>query len=84
MTNETERAEQVIVQLQSAQAQMDEHSKKIQEKTSQIHTVTLEAQGLKQELQTSTASSAAVSDQLREEVSELRNNLADEKERGEI
>ncbi|GAA6235615.1 kinesin-like protein KIF20B [Lates japonicus] len=83
VTSETERAEQVIVQLQSAQAQMDEHSKKIQEKTSQIHTLTLEAQGLKQELQTSTASSAGVSDQLRE-VSELRNNLADEKERGEI
>ncbi|XP_039995193.1 kinesin-like protein KIF20B isoform X2 [Xiphias gladius] len=83
VTSETERAEQTIVQLQSAQAQLDEHSKEIREKTSQIHTLTLETQGLKQELQTSAASSGVVNDQLREEVSKLTKNLADEKEKSE-
>ncbi|XP_074503155.1 kinesin-like protein KIF20B isoform X2 [Sebastes fasciatus] len=84
VTSKKEGAEQVSVQLQTAQAQLDEHSKEIQEKTSQIHTLTQEVQSLKQELQTSAASSdGAVDDQLREEVSELRKNLANEKEKNE-
>ncbi|XP_026165629.1 kinesin-like protein KIF20B [Mastacembelus armatus] len=84
VTKETERAEQAFVQLQSVQAQLDQQSKETQEKTSQIHSLMQEVQGLKQELQTSAASSAGLSDQLREELSELRKNLADEKEKSEI
>ncbi|XP_040906538.1 kinesin-like protein KIF20B [Toxotes jaculatrix] len=83
VTIETARAEQALVQLQSAQAQLGEHAKEIQEKTSQIHTLTLETQGLKQELQAPAASSGCVTDQPREEVSEFRENLADEKEESE-
>ncbi|XP_041803723.1 kinesin-like protein KIF20B [Chelmon rostratus] len=82
VTTETERAEQAFVQLQTAQAQLDEHSKEILEKTSQIHSLTHEVQSLKQEVQTSAASSGE-SNQLREEVSELRKNLAEEKEKNE-
>uniref|UniRef100_A0A3B4TKT5 Kinesin family member 20Ba n=1 Tax=Seriola dumerili TaxID=41447 RepID=A0A3B4TKT5_SERDU len=83
VTSETERAERALVQLQSARKHLDEHSKQIQEKTSQIHTLTLEAQGLTQELQTTAASSDGVNAQLRDEASELRKNLADEKEKSE-
>ncbi|XP_044070074.1 kinesin-like protein KIF20B isoform X2 [Siniperca chuatsi] len=83
VTSKTERAEQALVQLQTAQAQLDEHSKEIQEKTSQIHTLTQEVQSLKQELQTSAVSSGGVNDQLREEVSELRKNVTEEKEKNE-
>uniref|UniRef100_A0A8C4GGY7 Kinesin-like protein KIF20B n=2 Tax=Dicentrarchus labrax TaxID=13489 RepID=A0A8C4GGY7_DICLA len=83
VTTETERAEQVLVQLQTAQAQLDEYSKVIQDKTSQIHTLTHEVQSLKQEVHTSAASSDGVNGQLREEVSALRKNLAEEKEKTE-
>ncbi|XP_056251669.1 kinesin-like protein KIF20B [Seriola aureovittata] len=83
VTSETERAERALVQLQSARKHLDDHSKQIQEKTSQIHTLTQEAEGLTQELQTTAASSDGVSARLRDEVSELRKNLADEKEKSE-
>ncbi|XP_070772238.1 kinesin-like protein KIF20B [Enoplosus armatus] len=83
VTSKTERAEQVLLQLQTAQAPLDEHSKEIQEKTSQIHNLTQEVQSLKRELQTSAASSGGVDDQLREEVSELRKNVTEEKEKNE-
>ncbi|XP_042288675.1 kinesin-like protein KIF20B isoform X1 [Thunnus maccoyii] len=79
VTSETERAEQALVQLQAAQTQLDEHGKEIQEKTSQIHRLTQEVQGLKEELRTTAASSAGVDEQLREEVSDLKKNLAEEK-----
>ncbi|XP_026212044.1 kinesin-like protein KIF20B isoform X2 [Anabas testudineus] len=79
VTSEKERADQALVQLQSAQAQLDSHSKEIQEKTTEINKLMREAQGLKQELQTCGGSS----DQLREKLSELRKNLADEKEKCE-
>ncbi|XP_035028619.2 kinesin-like protein KIF20B isoform X2 [Hippoglossus stenolepis] len=69
VTSERERADQALVQL-------DEHSKQLQVKTSQIHVLTLE-------LQTSTASPGSVGDRLRDEVSVLRKNLADEKEKNE-
>ncbi|KAK9541299.1 hypothetical protein VZT92_001355 [Zoarces viviparus] len=83
VTGKTESAEQVLTQLQTAQAQLDEHSKEILEKTSHNHTLMQEVQSLKQELQTSASSSDVVHDQLREEVSELRKNLAEEKETNE-
>ncbi|XP_069394674.1 kinesin-like protein KIF20B isoform X2 [Paralichthys olivaceus] len=76
VTSERERAEQVLVQL-------DEHSKQLQVKTSQIHVLTLEAQNLKLELEASTSSSGSIGDQLRDEASVLRKNLADEKEKHE-
>ncbi|KAM9345101.1 kinesin-like protein KIF20B [Symphorus nematophorus] len=79
---EAERAEQALVQLQTARAQLDEHSKEIQEKASLIHTLTQEVQSLKQEVQTA-ASFNGLIDQLRQEVSELRKNLAEEKEENE-
>ncbi|XP_042358648.1 kinesin-like protein KIF20B isoform X2 [Plectropomus leopardus] len=82
VTSKTERAEQMLLQLQTSQTQLDGHSKEIQEKTSQIETLTQEIQSLKQELQTS-ASSDGVSDQLREEVSELQKNLSEEKDKNE-
>ena len=72
VTSERERADQALVQL-------EEHSKQLQVKTSQI--LMLEAQTL--ELQTSTASPGSAGDRLRDEVSELRKNLADEKEKNE-
>ncbi|XP_029306118.1 kinesin-like protein KIF20B [Cottoperca gobio] len=80
VTSQTERAEQVLFHLQAAQEQQDQHGEEIQDKTSQIHTLTQELQSLKQQLQTSAASDG-VHDQLREEVSELRKNLAEEKEK---
>ncbi|XP_067466947.1 kinesin-like protein KIF20B isoform X2 [Thunnus thynnus] len=83
VTSETERAEQALVQLQAAQTQLDEHGKEIQEKTSQIHTLTQEVQGLKEELGTTAASSAGVDEQLREEVSDLKKNLAEEKDKND-
>ncbi|XP_076600042.1 kinesin-like protein KIF20B [Chaetodon auriga] len=83
VTAETEEAEQAFVQLKAAQAQLDEQSKKILEKTSQIHALTSEVQSLKQEVQTSAASSGGDSDRLRDEVSELRKSLAEEKEKNE-
>ncbi|XP_045921132.1 kinesin-like protein KIF20B isoform X2 [Micropterus dolomieu] len=83
VTSETERAEQALVRLQTAQAQLDERSKEIQEKTSHILALTQEVQSLKRELQTSAVSSGCVNDQLREEVSELRKNVTEEKEKNE-
>ncbi|XP_029377077.1 kinesin-like protein KIF20B isoform X2 [Echeneis naucrates] len=50
---ETERAEQALVQLQTVQLQLDEHLKVTEEKTSQIQTLVLEAQSLKQLQKTS-------------------------------
>ncbi|XP_039640640.1 kinesin-like protein KIF20B [Perca fluviatilis] len=83
VSSKTERAEEVLRQLQTAQAQLGDRSKELQEKTSQIHTLTQEVQSLKRELQTSAASSDGVRDQLGEEVSELRKNLAVEEEKSE-
>ncbi|XP_068424378.1 kinesin-like protein KIF20B isoform X2 [Clinocottus analis] len=83
MTSKTKRADQVLVQLQTAQARLDKHTEEILEKTSRIHTLTQEVQSLKQELQTSATSSDGVHDQLREEVSALRKSLAEEKEKNE-
>ncbi|XP_037322202.2 kinesin-like protein KIF20B isoform X2 [Pungitius pungitius] len=83
VTSHTERAEQVLIQLQTAQAQLDKRSIEVLEKTSQIHTLIQEVQSLKQELQTTAASSDGVNDQLMEEVSLLRINLAEEKEKNE-
>ncbi|XP_035802508.2 kinesin-like protein KIF20B isoform X2 [Amphiprion ocellaris] len=83
VTIETEKAAQASVQLQTVQAQLDDHSKEIQEKSSQIHTLTEEVQRLKQELQTSTESSDGINNQLREEASELRKALTEEKEKND-
>ncbi|XP_031733804.1 kinesin-like protein KIF20B [Anarrhichthys ocellatus] len=83
VTGKTESVEQVLTQLQTAQAQLDKHSKEILEKTSHVHTLMQEVQSLKQELQTSASSSDVVHDQLREEVSEIRKNLTEEKETNE-
>ncbi|XP_068575575.1 kinesin-like protein KIF20B [Cebidichthys violaceus] len=83
VTSKTESAEQVLIQLQTAQAQLDKHSTEILEKTSHIHTLMQDVQTLKQELQTSATSSDGGVDQLREEVSELRKNLAEQKETNE-
>ncbi|TDH01613.1 hypothetical protein EPR50_G00182040 [Perca flavescens] len=83
VSSKTERAEEVLVQLQTAQAQLGDRSKELQEKTSQIHTLTQEVQSLKWELQTSAASSDGVRDQLGEELSPLRKNLAVEEEKSE-
>ncbi|KAM9847987.1 kinesin-like protein KIF20B [Aulostomus maculatus] len=82
VTSETRRAEQASAQLQAAQLQVNEYSKEILEKNSKLHKVTQEIQGLKQELETTAASASAI-DQLREEVSELSNNLTKEKEKNE-
>ncbi|XP_054456474.1 kinesin-like protein KIF20B isoform X2 [Anoplopoma fimbria] len=83
VTSKTKRAEQVLVQLQTAQTHLDKHSQEILEKTSQINTLTQEVQSLKQDLQTSATSSEEVDDQLRAEVLELRKNLAEEKEKNQ-
>ncbi|KAI3363512.1 hypothetical protein L3Q82_012110, partial [Scortum barcoo] len=64
------------------EAQADEHSKEIQEKASQNDALIQEVQRLKEEQQSSAAASG-VSDELREEVSELRKTLAEEKEKNE-
>ncbi|KAK2824670.1 hypothetical protein Q5P01_021845 [Channa striata] len=81
VTSENERTQQALVQQQSNQTQLDKYIKEIQEKTSEIHILKQEVQSLK--LQISAASSDETDDQLREEVSELRKNLADEKEKCE-
>ncbi|XP_034407572.1 kinesin-like protein KIF20B isoform X9 [Cyclopterus lumpus] len=83
MNSKTKGADRVLVQLQTAQAQLDQHAEEIPEKTSLIHTLTQEVQSLKRELQTAATSSDAVDHQLREEVSELRESLAEEKEKNE-
>ncbi|KAM8739483.1 kinesin-like protein KIF20B isoform 1-T1 [Acanthopagrus schlegelii] len=83
VTTEMQRAEQALVQLQTAQAQLDKLSKEIQEKTTQIHTLTHEVRSLTQEVQPSALSCGGDNDQLREEVSELRKNLDEEKETNE-
>ncbi|KAM7385210.1 hypothetical protein PAMP_001304 [Pampus punctatissimus] len=83
VTSETERAEQASVQLQAAQAQLDERGNEIQEKTSQIHTLIQEVQGLKEELQTRAVLSGGIDDELRKEVSDLKKNLAMEKDKSE-
>ncbi|XP_032397384.1 kinesin-like protein KIF20B isoform X2 [Etheostoma spectabile] len=83
VSSKTERVEKVLVQLQTAQAQLGDHSKELQEKTSQIHTLTQEVQSLKQQLQASEALSDGVSEQLGLEVSELRKNLAGEEEKSD-
>ncbi|KAM8860002.1 kinesin-like protein KIF20B isoform 2-T2 [Spinachia spinachia] len=81
VTGNTERTEQVLMQLETAQAELDKRSIEVLEKTSQIHIVTQEVQSLKRELQTSATSS--VNDQLTEEVAVLRLNLSEEKEKNE-
>ncbi|XP_060896374.1 kinesin-like protein KIF20B isoform X1 [Labrus mixtus] len=83
VSSETERAEQELVLLQNAQKQLEEHSKEIQEKTSQINSLLQEVQSLKQELQTSAVSAGGNDDQLREELSKLRKNLSEEKEKND-
>ncbi|XP_061601073.1 kinesin-like protein KIF20B isoform X3 [Cololabis saira] len=76
-------AAQVLVQLQAAQTRLEEQSKEIQDKSSEARTLTQEVQTLRQELQTSALSAGRVGDQLKEEVSELRRNLDEEKEKNE-
>uniref|UniRef100_A0A3Q3E857 Kinesin family member 20Ba n=2 Tax=Labrus bergylta TaxID=56723 RepID=A0A3Q3E857_9LABR len=83
VSSETERAEQELVLIQIAQKQLKEHSKEIQEKTSQINSLLQEVQSLKQELQTSAVSAGGNDDQLREELSKLRKNLSEEKEKND-
>ncbi|KAG7512938.1 kinesin KIF20B isoform X1 [Solea senegalensis] len=73
-TSEEERASQASLQLQTAQAQLDQRLKEIQEKNSRILS-------LKQELQAVTDLSS--SDEPKHQVSELQRNLADEKEKSE-
>nr|XP_046257693.1 kinesin-like protein KIF20B isoform X2 [Scatophagus argus] len=85
LTAKLEATEQQVTRKleEAAQAQLDKHSKEIQQKTSRIHTLMHQVQSLKLEVETSAASSAGLTDQLREEVSELRRNLAEEKEKSE-
>ncbi|XP_069565449.1 kinesin-like protein KIF20B [Brachyistius frenatus] len=75
VSSKTEEAEQAFARLGAAQEQLDKRS-------SLIATLTQEVHRLKQEAQTS-AGSGGVSDPLREEVSELRRNLAEEEEKTE-
>ncbi|KAM4607419.1 kinesin-like protein KIF20B [Polymixia lowei] len=79
---EREVAEQKASDLQAAQAQVEKHTKEIQEKTAQIHSLTQEVQCLKQEMETAAASAGVERDcdRLREEVSGLSRDLAEEKE----
>ncbi|XP_071394761.1 kinesin-like protein KIF20B [Centroberyx affinis] len=85
VTNQTARAERASVDLQAAQAQLDKHTKEVQEKTAQILSLAQEVHSLKQELETSAASAGLEreSDRLKEELSELRKGLAEEKEENE-
>lgn len=81
VSTETERGEQVFLQLQAALKQPDQLSSELHEKTTQIQSLTQEVEGLKQELQTSVVSSGGMIDQLKEEASELLRSLAEEKEK---
>ncbi|KAM6996878.1 kinesin-like protein KIF20B isoform 2-T2 [Tautogolabrus adspersus] len=83
VSSATERAEQELVLQQNAQKQLEEHTKEIQEKTSQINALLQEVQSLKQERRTSAVSAGGNNDQLREELSELRKNLSEEKEKND-
>lgn len=82
VTSNAERAEKAFVQLQAAQAQVDEQAKVIQEKCSQIQTLTQEAERLKQELHASAVSHGA-NEKLQEEVSQLQKSLAEERQKTE-
>ncbi|XP_056291149.1 kinesin-like protein KIF20B isoform X1 [Pseudoliparis swirei] len=83
VTSKTKRADEVLVQLQTAQAQLDKHAEEIPEKTSLIHSLMREVQSLKGEVQASATSAGVVDDQRRREVSELRESLAEEKQTNE-
>uniref|UniRef100_A0A3P8N9Y9 Kinesin motor domain-containing protein n=1 Tax=Astatotilapia calliptera TaxID=8154 RepID=A0A3P8N9Y9_ASTCA len=82
VTSNAERAEKAFVQLQAAQAQVDEQAKAIQEKCSQIQTLTQEADRLKQEVHTSAVSQGA-NEKLQEEVSQFQKSLAEERQKTE-
>ncbi|MEQ2195799.1 hypothetical protein XENOCAPTIV_018614, partial [Xenoophorus captivus] len=75
---QTQSAENHSAQIQAAEAELDVKSREIQDQSCQIHILTQEVQRLNQELQTS-GSSEGVSSLLREEISELRKSLAEEK-----
>ncbi|KAF7653067.1 hypothetical protein LDENG_00087710, partial [Lucifuga dentata] len=81
--SQTARADRALVQLQTAQEQLDKNCKEMQEKTSQIDTLTQEVQALKQELQSAATSSGSVHDQMKQEVSGLKKNLDEEKKNSE-
>ncbi|CAL9687420.1 unnamed protein product [Knipowitschia caucasica] len=76
VSSETQRNEQVSAQLQAAQKQLDQLSSEVKDKAQRIHVLTQEADRAKQELQTSVSSAS----QLKDELSQLRANLASEKE----
>ncbi|KAL3971672.1 zona pellucida sperm-binding protein 1 [Sarotherodon galilaeus] len=82
VTSNAERAEKAFVQLQAAQAQVDEQAKVIQEKCSQVQTLTQEADRLKQELHASAVSHGA-NEKLQEEVSQFQKSLAEERQKTE-
>ncbi|XP_047207165.1 kinesin-like protein KIF20B isoform X3 [Girardinichthys multiradiatus] len=75
---QTQSAENHSAQIQAAEAELDVKSKEIQDQSCQIHILTQEVQRLNQELQTSGSSEGVIS-LLREEISELRKSLAEEK-----
>ncbi|XP_072292458.1 uncharacterized protein kif20ba [Eucyclogobius newberryi] len=77
---ETERSEQVSLQVHAAQNKLDTLSSEVQDKTHQIHSLTGEVEHVKQELQTSVASSSLSLNLLKDEISELCATLASEKE----
>ncbi|XP_055358431.1 kinesin-like protein KIF20B isoform X2 [Betta splendens] len=73
---ERKRADQAL-------AQLDGRSKEIQEKTSEIHELTHEVEALKQKLQNSAASCGDVRDRLKEDLCDLKKQLAEEKDKCE-
>ncbi|XP_035760655.1 kinesin-like protein KIF20B [Neolamprologus brichardi] len=82
VTSNAERAEKAFVQLQAAQAQVDEQAKAIQEKCSQIQTLIQEAERLKQEVHASAVSQGA-NEKLQEEVSQFQKSPAEERQKTE-
>ncbi|XP_055083322.1 kinesin-like protein KIF20B [Periophthalmus magnuspinnatus] len=80
VSSETERGEKVSAELRAAQTKLDKLSSEVKDKTHQIQSLTQEVDNVKQELQTSVASSSLSINLLKDEISELRATLASEKE----
>lgn len=80
VSSETARADQVSQQLKTTQTQLDKLSSEVTGKSRQIQSLTQEVSSLKEELKTSASSSGLAANLLKDEISELRTNLASEKD----
>uniref|UniRef100_A0A668ASG9 Kinesin family member 20Ba n=1 Tax=Myripristis murdjan TaxID=586833 RepID=A0A668ASG9_9TELE len=85
VTSQKVRAQQASVSLHVSPTQMEIHNKEIQQKSPQIHTLTWDVKGLKQDLENLSASATIERerDHLKEEVCELSYHLANEKKENE-